>query len=178
MRPTPIPECYWVLPQQLLAGEYPRTWDDASAQAKVDFFIHAGVKAFIDLTREDDLLEPYAHLLHTHAPQDITYQHFRIQDQSVPKSVSETEHILDAIDDHLRHHRMVYVHCWGGIGRTGTIIGCWLSRHGSQGDAALRRLRELWAQCPKSEFCASPQTREQERYIIEWKEKHDLAETQ
>ncbi len=24
----------------------------------------------------------------------------------------------------------VYVHCWGGVGRTGTVVGCWLLRHG------------------------------------------------
>ena len=23
----------------------------------------------------------------------------------------------------------VYVHCWGGVGRTGTVVGCWLVRH-------------------------------------------------
>ena len=31
----------------------------------------------------------------------------------------------------------VYVHCWGGIGRTGTVVGCWLVRHGMTGDEAL-----------------------------------------
>lgn len=27
----------------------------------------------------------------------------------------------------------VYVHCYGGIGRTGTVVGCWLVRHGLSG---------------------------------------------
>ncbi|MFZ5949388.1 MAG: fused DSP-PTPase phosphatase/NAD kinase-like protein [Candidatus Rifleibacteriota bacterium] len=24
----------------------------------------------------------------------------------------------------------VYVHCWGGLGRTGVVVGCWSRRHG------------------------------------------------
>jgi len=32
--------------------------------------------------------------------------------------------ILDTIDAALSAKRIVYVHCWGGVGRTGTVIGC------------------------------------------------------
>jgi len=52
------------------------------------------------------------------------------------------------------------------VGRTGVIIGCWLARHGYPGAAALARLRALWATCPKSACKASPETPEQERYIL------------
>ena len=38
--------------------------------------------------------------------------------------------ILDAIDDSVKVGKPVYVHCWGGVGRTGMVIGCWLLRHG------------------------------------------------
>ena len=38
--------------------------------------------------------------------------------------------MLDAIDDQLENGGNVYVHCWGGKGRTGTVVGCWLIRHG------------------------------------------------
>ena len=31
----------------------------------------------------------------------------------------------------------MYLHCWGGVGRTGTVVGCWLVRHGRTGDEAL-----------------------------------------
>ena len=47
--------------------------------------------------------------------------------------------ILDAIDAALDGGKTVYVHCWGGVGRTGTVVGCWLVRHGKTGDEALRQ---------------------------------------
>ena len=28
--------------------------------------------------------------------------------------------------------RKVYVHCWGGVGRTGTVVGCYLVRQGER----------------------------------------------
>ncbi|GIS99317.1 MAG: hypothetical protein CM1200mP26_10300 [Acidimicrobiales bacterium] len=44
--------------------------------------------------------------------------------------VPATRLILDDLDSFLEQGRNVYVHCWGGSGRTGTIIGCWIRRHG------------------------------------------------
>ena len=88
----------------------------------------------------------------------------------MPCSPELTAAALDAIDEHMSQGRTVYVHCMGGIGRTGTIVGCWMARHGLTGQAALDRLRELWRACPKSQYSRSPESREQERYIREWKE--------
>lgn len=64
----------------------------------------------------------------------------------------------------------MYIHCWGGVGRTGTMVGCWLARHGFAGDAALAKLDELWGRCPKSRFRKSPETQQQRDYIVAWKE--------
>lgn len=60
--------------------------------------------------------------------------------------------------------------CWGGVGRTGVIIGCWLARHGRSGCEALARLRELYAANPKSRKLVSPESTLQEDYILNWKE--------
>lgn len=63
-----------------------------------------------------------------------------------------------------------YVGWGGGVGRTGVVVGCWLAQHGFKGEAALDRLHELWKQCPKSAYRKSPETTEQEQYIVRWKE--------
>ena len=38
--------------------------------------------------------------------------------------------ILDRIEQSIEHGRPVYTHCWSGRGRTGTVVGCYLARHG------------------------------------------------
>lgn len=51
-----------------------------------------------------------------------------IVDGGVP-SQDEMAQILDAIDGELAVGGRVYLHCWGGRGRTGTAAACWLIRH-------------------------------------------------
>lgn len=164
--PRPIENCYWVVPGQLLAGEYPRNLDEASSRVKLAQLTDAGVAAFIDLTEADDHLEPYEQLL-----DGASHERFAIRDVSVPASPELTRDALDAIDGHLAAGRTVYVHCWGGVGRTGTIIGCWLARrYGEPGDAALERLQDLWRENPKSRWRCSPETEAQREYVRGWRE--------
>jgi len=166
----PVENCYWVIPGRFLAGEYPRNLDEASSRAKINALTAAGMTAFIDLTDENEGLLPYSGFL-----EGVSHQRFPIRDVSIPDSADATVAILNAIDYHIRRGGIVYLHCWGGVGRTGVIVGCWLARHGYQGEAALARLRELWKQCPKSANRNSPETPEQEQYIMNWAEKPSEA---
>jgi predicted protein tyrosine phosphatase len=146
---------------RLLAGEYPGTGDRATAQARIEAFLRAGADVFVDLTARGEL-RPYDDLV---APA----RHIRlpIVDGTVPRSADAMVEILDVIDAQLRDGRLVYVHCLGGIGRTGTVVGCWLARrHG--GEEALTTFERLWQQCPKSEYTSSPETDEQRYYILDW----------
>ncbi len=162
--PRPIENCYWVVPGRLLAGEYPRNLDTASSKEKLARLTNAGVSAFIDLTEDHEFLKPYDYLL-----EGPTHERFGIRDQGVPPTSALTKQALDAIDRHLEAGETVYVHCWGGVGRTGTIIGCWLSRHHEPGQAALDRLKELWKQNPKSlTMPRSPENNLQDGYVRDW----------
>ncbi|SPD73056.1 conserved hypothetical protein [uncultured Desulfobacterium sp.] len=163
MMAQPIKYCYWVAPGKLLAGEYPRNKDEQSSEEKLRALLRAGVTAFIDLTEEHEGLQPYSALIGA-----ASHHRFPIRDVSIPESPDATIAILNAIDRNIERGQLVYVHCWGGVGRTGVIIGCWLARHGRGGEAALSHLRELWRQCPKSVDRESPETREQELYILKW----------
>ena len=128
---------YW--PVSILA-----TWTSHRRWKKLARLTDAGVSAFIDLTEEDEGLKPYAYLLN-----GPSHKRFAIPDQRVPTTDELTMTALDAIDRYLEAGETLYVHCWGGVGRTGTIIGCWLSRRYEPGQPALDRLRELWKKNPQ-----------------------------
>ena len=139
MERRPIEYCYWVEPGQFLAGEYPMVKDDeAASRDKLAALAEAGVNTFIDLT-EDGELSPYSQWLDS----DQTYYRFPIWDVDIPDTPGITTKILDTIDTHIAKGEVVYLHCWGGVGRTGTVVGCWLTRHGYPGSPALERLAEL-----------------------------------
>jgi len=158
----PITHCYWVVPGSLLAGEYPGNANPEEAKLKIDSMLKSGISVFINLTEEKELI-PYDHLL-----SGASHYRFGIRDVSIPRSAEFTVSVLDEIDRHIETGQKVYIHCWGGVGRTGVIVGCWLVRHGHTGKQALNRLQELWQDCPKSAWKPSPETVQQEQYILNW----------
>ena len=136
----PMANTYWVVPGRFAAGEYPGAWDRGEAAARVRTLLQAGIDCFIDLTQRDEGLEPYAEIAAQETGRlgtEFVHARHAIVDMSVPRSRQQTARILDAIDEALDAGRNVYVHCWGGIGRTGTVVGCWFVRHGMTGDEAL-----------------------------------------
>jgi protein-tyrosine phosphatase len=61
------------------------------------------------------------------------------------------------------------VHCWGGKGRTGTVVGCYLTRHRiAAGSDLIKKIKEL--RKDTEDFSdPSPETREQNNMVITWK---------
>jgi hypothetical protein len=168
----PIPDSYWVTPGKFLAGEYPRNLGDESSRAKLRQFLEAGVTCFLDLTEAgESRLEPYADLLREETAalgRSAEYRRLSIPDVSIP-SVAHMRHILDTIDEQLAAGAVVYVHCWGGVGRTATVVGCHLVRHGLSGEESLARITELRAGTPKAGR-RSPETAAQAEMVRHWQE--------
>jgi hypothetical protein len=169
----PIPESYWVLAGRFLAGEYPGSFDQEATRGRAEAFLEAGFAAFIDLTAPEDELLPYRPVFEAQAiarASDIDYRRFPIPDLGLPTDEQMTA-ILDAIDAALASGRKVYLHCWGGVGRTGTAVGCYLVRHGRTGTQALEQLAEWWQEVPKhTYFPRSPQADAQVEFIRRWRE--------
>jgi len=168
----PIPESYWILPGRFLAGEYPGRHDADATRQRIHAFLEAGIDTFIDLTRPDELPSYLAALNEQSQLRglNITYQHFPILDRGLP-SREEMITTLNAIDAALNDGHKVYLHCWGGVGRTGTAVGCYLVRHGKTGQQALDQLARWWWDVPKNQFYPrSPETDEQVQFILNWHE--------
>ena len=170
----PLPESYWVVPGRLLAGEYPGEPDEEITRKRIDALIEAGFDTFIDLTKSNETW-PYADILLNEAKiyeVEATHLRFPIGDFGLPIP-QQMNSILDAIDQNLQEGRKIYLHCWGGIGRTGTTVGCYLVRKGKTGEEALGQLSGWWRGVPKSRYhLHSPETLEQMEFIRTWAE-HD-----
>jgi len=158
----PILDSY-VVSDRLLAGEYPGSSDTASAERRLRAFGEHGVTTFVDLTHPADALAPYEHLLPT-GDRRLAHPIVDLGTTTVPHMIR----ILDDVDAALAEGGGVYVHCWGGIGRTGTVVGCWLVRHGLDEGDPLRAIARLRRGVPDA-WAASPQTEAQREMVTGWK---------
>ncbi len=168
-----IPNSYWVIPNRFAAGEYPGAKDLIDAASKLKALLCAGITHFIDLTEPGELV-PYVDIVKEEAKNlgiSAGYERHPIIDVSVPHHPKQMSKVLNSIDDAMRDGKAVYVHCWGGVGRTGTVVGCWLVRHGCTGEEALRQIAEWWRGVEKAyRLPISPETPEQHEYVREWTE--------
>jgi hypothetical protein len=174
--PVPFPRSYWVRPGLLLAGYYPGAPSKAEASEKLMSLLDAGIRCFINLVEEDEQgaggtpLHPYSRLLSNLAAErgvEVTYLRIPVRDVDIPTPDSMRS-ILDAIDSALGRRLPIYVHCWGGRGRTGTVVGCHLIRRGlARGEAALAAIGRL----RRNEETAdkpSPETEAQRDMVRAW----------
>ncbi len=176
---------YWLVPGRVAAGLYPGSPNPGQAKEKLRRLVGQGLRAFVDLTEPGEFtqlgpLVPYEDALRDVAEETgvaVERLSFPIRDMHAP-SPETMVRILDAMDQRVAAGRPLYVHCLGGRGRTGVVLGCFLVRHApgllgtdDSGDAprlALRRIvQEREAQgMPFAEN--SPQTCPQFEMVRSW----------
>lgn len=166
---VPLPGCYWVVPRLFLAGGHPGRGNELYIHNQLNVLIRAGIQSFIDLTSPHEMPDYQAALSQASSGMDVELAYYRypITDYSVP-STEVMNQVLEEIERQNRSGRSVYLHCWGGIGRTGTIVGCYLVQHGMSGEQALQHILALRLQS-KAGLQPSPETAQQKDMVLKWK---------
>lgn len=157
----PLPQSYYI-GGKLFAGEYPGDKYGDLVESKLKRMHHFGVRHFVDLTEEGEL-RPYRELL----PCDTTYLRFPVKDVDVPNSVEAVHQLIDEIEYMMQQDGYTYIHCWGGVGRTGTIVACYEARRMEEPtlEKALTAMRNKFSKMPKASHRKSPEKQEQIDFV-------------
>ncbi len=171
---TPFPQSYWVVPQLLSAGHYPGDRSADVRREKLKGLVLCGIERTINLIPENETgrngesFLPYQDELQALARErggSVDCVRMGFPDGGIP-TMDQMRAILDIIDTSLEARKPVYVHCWGGHGRTSTVIGCHLVRHGLAPSVAMERILAWRANLPRNWF---PFQNEQQAFLEAWK---------
>ena len=170
MTVPPFERAYVVTPQ-FAAG---RTFVGATTVETVDKLValqECGIATIVSLLGRGEVgwtrnALAEADMVKAGISQAFHHHYFPVVDGTAP-GIAQTSAILDLLNEEIGQQRPVYVHCVGGRGRTGTVVGCWLVQtKGLDGPAALKHLNEV--RLAAGLDLPSPETEEQFARIQNW----------
>ena len=170
MHYIPFERSYWVLPNKLMAGEVPTHVNLDQTYIKLDALMAIGVDVVINLMEPDEknsqgksFFDYFEYLKQF----EIKTYRMPIVDLSVP-TVEEMHQIIRLIDLNLKVGKTVYFHCWGGVGRTGTVLGCFLKQFGYASNKNVFQLIHYLKRTTPINERDSPETNEQRDFVLNW----------
>ncbi|QEG39073.1 protein-tyrosine phosphatase family protein [Roseimaritima ulvae] len=173
----PMSRTYWVVDGQLLAGAYAGHSTAAAHRERLQGLFDAGVRTIVSLMEEDETnnvgvpFVPYAEdfqQIAAAANERIDCLRFPIVDGRITTQQHMRE-ILDTIDRSIADGRPVFVHCFGGIGRTGTVVCCWLLRHGyATKKNVFETLQQLRTADRERAAWQAPENDLQRQFVLDW----------
>lgn len=164
-----------MIPEEFLAGPHPLRIPGKLRHESLPTLLNARIDTFIDLTDPSELLGSSYMDLIMKMPESDNIRYFNYPVREFGNFTNESmREILDLIYELRDEKRHLYLHCYGGIGRTGAVVCCFLIEQGLTAIQALEEIKVLRKNISRK-WLPSPETDAQIQFVLEWQRPETIS---